>query len=870
MSTPFTFFRRHQQITMVSIVILSMVAFTISDMMSNQTNHFVMLGVLLGGIIMGFSGIRQGRWLQYSIGGAIFGGIAGWLIPGSISSTDGFYQDSAIGAFEDQRIQETSTRRSICNAFMAQAFSKVYGAGTERFAPQFRYYTTLQEDAIFGELLKAEADAMQIVVTDEMVSDFINQSVDGRLSAKAFAEIRTGLNVGGMTVSEDQLFKAFRHEIAARLAFTQLSPSTAAVAQPPGVYYDMFRRTQVRQRLNAVQLDVDAFLPKVPEPATAEIESTFAQYAKKFPGMDGPGSPGFRQFNKASLAFLELSWKAAQDSTPVPTDAEIETFYNEKKDTFYRKEPEEKPADDPAAAPAAPADPAAPVTPDPAKPAPDAPAPDAPKAEAPAPETPPAQPAEPKAESEAATQPAAPAPQPDGNCLPYQDETDKPAEPSAETTPPAQDAPAQSPPADAPAAPATDAAAQAPATDAAAQTPAADAAAQTPATGGPDPVPFVIPPVEYRPLDDELKSEIREQLHEERIRKAIDEKMEAVMTGLREIERKRSAARRQVVDQNPSMTSEQIATEMQEVHKSLLDEMKALGEKLGLSFVRTGLLNRMDLAADEQIGPALGYTSGAPVADEVFSRFPQRDPWEDANLFASDRAVRNQFDLSGNESHYAWWITEFSASHIPTLEDPGIRDEVILTLKRQQARKLAEERAGALAKLVTDGLSMPEAERKSMADSLQGQTVLGDAASAALVVKQTQLFSWLEQESAPPMSFQQPQLRLGTINWSDESGGVLKAAGDRFMKSVFDELGPERAGVVADDDLKSYYVVQVTDRIGDEAVLQQLFLTEGKQFGFRSGEISGLVSGLIAQPVMNDWRNTIWLKYGIDLAQMEE
>jgi hypothetical protein len=853
MSTPFTFFRRHQQITMVSIVILSMVAFTISDMMSNQTNHFVMLGVLLGGIIMGFSGIRQGRWLQYSIGGAIFGGIAGWLIPGSVSSTDGFYQDSAIGAFDDQRIQETSTRRSICNAFMAQAFSKVYGAGTEQFAPQFRYYTTLQEDAIFGELLKAEADAMQIVVNDEMVSDFINQAVDGRLSEKAFAEIRTGLNIGGLAVTEDQLFEAFRHEIAARLAFTQLSPSTAAVAQPPGVYYDMFRRTQVRQRLNAVQLDVDAFLAKVPEPATAEIESTFAQYAKKFPGMDGPGSPGFRQFNKASLAYLELSWKSAQDSTPAPTDAEIETFYNEKKDTFYRKEPEEKPATDPAtpspaptdpAAPnAAPTDPATPVTPDPATPAPDAPAPDAPEPGTPAPDAPPAQPAESD-------------PKPEGSCLPYHDETTKPADPPV-TPPPAQDTPAP----DAPAAP-----------DAAPQPPAAETANQPPAADGGDPVPFVIPPVEYRPLDDELKSEIREQLHEERIRKAIDEKMDAVMTGLREIERKRSAERRQVVDRNPSMTSEQIATEMQEKHQSLLNEMQALGEKLGLSFVRTKLLNRMDLAAGEQtpIGLALGYTSGAPVADEVFSRFPQRDPWEDANLFASDRAVRNQFDLSGNESHYAWWITEFSASHIPTLEDDGIREEVILTLKRQQARKLAEARAQELAKLVTDGLSLPEAERKSMADCLQGQTVLGETASAALVVKQTQLFSWLEQESAPAMSFQQPQLRLGTINWSDESGGVLKAAGDRFMQSVFDDLGPDKAGVVADDELKSYYVVQVTDRIGDEAVLQQLFLTEGKQFGFTSGEISGLVSGLIAQPVMNDWRNSIWLKYGIDLAQMEE
>ena len=863
MSTPFTFFRRHQQITMVSIVILSMVAFTISDMMSNQTNHFVMLGVLLGGIIMGFSGIRQGRWLQYSIGGAIFGGIAGWLIPGSVSSTDGFYQDSAIGAFDDQRIQETSTRRSICNAFMAQAFSKVYGAGTEQFAPQFRYYTTLQEDAIFGELLKAEADAMQIVVTDEMVSDFINQAVDGRLSEKAFAEIRTGLNIGGMAVTEDQLFEAFRHEIAARLAFTQLSPSTAAVAQPPGVYYDMFRRTQVRQRLNAVQLDVDAFLAKVPEPATAEIESTFAQYAKKFPGMDGAGSPGFRQFNKASLAYLELSWKSAQDSTPAPTDAEIETFYNEKKDTFYRKEPEEKPASDPntpspaptdpAAPGSAPTDPAAPVTPDPATPAPDAPAPDAPAPDAPKPDAP--KPGTPAPDAPPA-QPAESDPKPEGSCLPYQDETTKPADPPV-TPPPAQDTPA----ADAAAAP-----------DAATQPPAAETANQPPAADGGDPVPFVIPPVEYRPLDDELKSEIREQLHEERIRKAIDEKMEAVMTGLREIERKRSAERRQVVDRNPSMTSEQIATEMQEKHQSLLNEMQALGEKLGLSFVRTKLLNRMDLAAGEQtpIGLALGYTSGAPVADEVFSRFPQRDPWEDANLFASDRAVRNQFDLSGNESHYAWWITEFSASHIPTLEDEGIREEVILTLKRQQARKLAEARAQELAKLVTDGLSLPEAERKSMADCLQGQTVLGETASAALVVKQTQLFSWLEQESAPAMSFQQPQLRLGTINWSDESGGVLKAAGDRFMKSVFDDLGPDKAGVVADDELKSYYVVQVTDRIGDEAVLQQLFLTEGKQFGFSSGEISGLVSGLIAQPVMNDWRNSIWLKYGIDLAQMEE
>ncbi|MEY3458938.1 MAG: hypothetical protein RL215_2095, partial [Planctomycetota bacterium] len=51
MSSPFSFFRRNQHVSMVAIVILSMVAFTISDMMTQDVNHFITLGVLLGGAV---------------------------------------------------------------------------------------------------------------------------------------------------------------------------------------------------------------------------------------------------------------------------------------------------------------------------------------------------------------------------------------------------------------------------------------------------------------------------------------------------------------------------------------------------------------------------------------------------------------------------------------------------------------------------------------------------------------------------------------------------------------------------------------------------------------------------------------------------
>ncbi|MBL8812144.1 MAG: hypothetical protein JNM43_18415 [Planctomycetaceae bacterium] len=916
MSSPFTFFRRNQHVWMVGIVILSMVAFTISDMMTQTSSHYVTLGILLGGGVFAFLGISQGRWIQYGIAGAVLGGLFGWLLPGAISSPTGFYQTSTIGAFDDKRIQELTRRRMIANLFMQQACARTE---TQPRPFGFAGNQVTELDLMFGEILRAEAKDMGIAVTNRMVTEYLHFLTQDKLTSAMFAEIRSGMNFGGEVVSEPELFDAFRQELEARLAYFQLTPNGTSLPQAPGVLYELFKRSRVNQRLNTVRLDVDAFLPEVEEPKDADVERLFAEYRLKFPNTDEPGSPGFRQPNKAKLAYLELGYKTVEASVTPPTDQEVEAYYNEKKDLLYRKEaepetpekaegaapatPESGAAPDPNAAPAAPTEGATPETPAPDAPktegaAPEAPKPEGttpapgaevPKPEAPAPAAPEVQPGTTEPPKEAPAAPAetpAEAPKAGEECFPFAQEPQptepQPAAPAApQATEQAAAAPTAAAPAETPAAqdakPADPAAPAAPADQKPAEgQPAAaqpgDAAPLTiPAAGQNGETPeFIIPKVEYRPLDDELKAEIRDQLLDEKVRKALQEKMDKVMADLRSIEQSRSAARREIVTKEPDIAAKDLFERMQPFGKKMVDEMKKLAEKHGASFVETPLLSDLELYEGESypIGGAVDISTRTPVVDDAFASFyssREFDPYDDISLYSKRRAIKTSLDLDSEETQFAWWVIEFSPSHEPKLEDPGIRDQVVLALKRTKAREIAKKRAEDLAKVIKDGLAKPEGERKDMAATVEGQTLNGKPDSAALTLRRTQIFSWLEPSMNPQMDFfQQTPPRISQIQFSDDAGGSIRYAFDRFMKTVFEDIAANEVGVVPDDNLRSYYVVQPIDRNSNEEILRQQFLTEGKQFAFRFGTLANLVSAEIAAPANNAWELALWKKYGID------
>ena len=827
MNTPFTFFRRNSQVMMVAVVILSMLAFTLDMLFSDSGTHFVLLGLLLGAMIFSFFGISRGQWVKFGIAGAVLGAVCGFVFPKIVSPAAGFYQDSALGHFDDQRMMELQLQRNIPNNFLQYAFEKAIAPGMGMYAPQFNFrHQDALDELTFTEMMRAEADSLGIVVTDKMVSNWINKATQEKLSREDFAEIRQKLNFGDGPISESKLLECFRNEIKAMMAYQILRPQPSSMPQGPDVYYATFKRTKVRQRLNTVRLDVDAFVGQVADPSEAEIATLFEEGRLRFPNEQEPGSPGFRQFSKAKLAYLELGYKKVESTVVPPTDAEVEAFYNDNKDKLYRK-PAEKPA-----------------------------APEEPKAEEPKAEEPKAE--EPKAEEPKAEEPAsgsnssessgAKSNQADDQCSPIADEPATTPEPAVTPAAAAADeSKEEKPAADAPA------------------TPSAD----TPAGQTETPPDFVIPKIEYKPLDDELKAEIREQLLDEKVRTALEDRLSALMKDVKALEDKRSGYRFSLFEKNRDILPEELYEKMREHSSQTLDGMKELATKHGCEFVETPLLTYTEMVEGESfpIGAAT-VSPGETVAQRIFETFPE-EVTNDTTLFVGQRAVKNEFDPDGGETRYAWVITEHALSHVPTLDDPGIRDQVVLAFKRTKARDLVKARAEELVKEIEAGLAKPEGERKTMSEILDGKTILGTPDSTVLTMRQTLPFSWMEQSMTPQMNFmQQPTAQLSSIRFADEIAGTIRYAGPKFMQVIFEDIANDGVGVVPNDDFSSYYVVQVLDRTASDAsgeeILEQQFLTEAKQFGFRNGVVASVVQNDVAGPTALEWEKNVWRKYGID------
>ena len=366
-----------------------------------------------------------------------------------------------------------------------------------------------------------------------------------------------------------------------------------------------------------------------------------------------------------------------------------------------------------------------------------------------------------------------------------------------------------------------------------------------------------------------MKAEIREQMLDAKVRTALDEQMNAIMIGVKKLEEKRRGYRFSLFEKQRDISQEDLYEKMRESSTETLDALKALAVEHKCEFVETPLLSGAELIEGESypIGVAT-LPSGDSVAQHVFSTFPD-DVTNDTTLFVGERAVRNSFDPDGGEAQYAWVITEYSPEFVPKLEDPGIRDQVVLAFKRSRSRELARIRGEELVTAIKANLEMPEGEKKTMSETLEAVTVLETEDSPALTMRQTLPFSWMEQSMTPQMNFmQQPTARLSSIRFADEIAGTIRYAGPKFMQVVFEELGNNDIAVVPSEDFSSYYVVQVLDRTpadqNGEDILRQQFLTEGKQFGFSRGAVATVIQSDIAGPTALEWEKATWRKYGID------
>ena len=914
MASPFQFFRKNQASMMVVLVILAMLAFTLGDLFTQEGTHLWLLGLLLGGAVFGVAGIGSGRWLQWGIGGAILGVLLGLVLP-DFNKPPGFL-DTTFGLIEQEEVVNLRDRRSVANGFMQLATEEAYGPGARQFARRFGFGHSPQEDLLFSRLMTEEAKSLEISVSDEMVSAFINQHTGDKLSAEAFSDARKKLSYQNSPVNSEMLFDILRDHIRSEIAYLALVPTGSISPPSPEVHWEYFQRMNVRQAINVAELDVDSFidLDEIKEPIEDDVKLKFDEWRDKGPNQDYPGSPGFILSGRARIAWLEVDYDSMESTVPAITDEDIEAFYTRNREIRYRTivvpDKEEAAAEDMPAPADKPGD-QAPVgaTPDSdTDPATDKPETAEDKKADPAAEETPAEAVEEAASEE---QPAAP----ETESAPKEASPEEPAAEGTESSNNGQfsvDDPEAAPDSDAsseakPPADETATATDKPKTEDDGTT-ASDP--EEPAAAVPAPLmipsqteeandenPAVALEFEYRELDNDLREEIREELLQTRVHAAIDTKMAEGWEFLRDLQKELSEKRAKIMKQdpypqqfldNPDKASVDLRSDMAKITPEILERMKDYADENGFTYAVTPTLVSyqdfmseddypLGVASDPNQSQFQAPGSAEAVAYKVYSRFDMNIA-ENANiaanaaqLFMPERAVYEPLSDEGTESHYAYWAVEFVETHIPELEEPGVRDNVVRTLKRDQARKILTERAELLAQKVRDGLAKADDEKTTMAATLESETITGQDGSATLTVQATQPFAWLRQSQTPQTSFQsRPRAELSAIRFAD-GVSTLSGVGQEFMKTIFNELGDEEVGIVPSPDRTRYFIVHVTNRFPtkDKGLdgLHDRFALEGRM-NFMRSPVMGLMSNDIVNPTVIEWERTLWDEHGVDLDEL--
>ena len=849
MTSPFQFFRKHRTGMMVVMVILSMLIFTLDALFTAEGANFWLLGLMVGGAVFGVFGVGSGRWLQWGIGGAILGALMGVLLPDFVRP-DGLI-DTKFGVIGHAELNELQEERRVAKQFMAMVTEETIGQGASRFARHFVFnQPNIEYELLFGKIMQEEADKLGIVVTNDMVNDYINENTLNKLTGKTFSQARRSTTFGRKSLDEDVLYDILRRQIKAEMAYRTLLPHPSVIPPCPEVYWEFFRRMNVRQQMNVTELSVDVFLDQVEQPSDVAVEELFAARRGMIPGEDEPGSPGFRLPGRARIAWLELDYDSVETSLEEISDGEIEAHYNENRDTRYRTV----------------------VIPDPHE--------DSGNDE----------------EREAASAPAkAPSSEEDRSAAgETETETDdETAEAAVEEASPDADTDLDSP-----------------ATVASESTSLQNDSLGENDSSAPDAAsdnrPLLIPefsddkdpaeadgtsapPMEfkYRELDDDLKSEIRDELLAAKVNEATEERMQKSVSFMLSLASRRRSKQTEILNRDPAKFSQEgdgreaaateLRTELAALTPKLMADMKGFAEENGFVFVETPFLSQQEFLNEEDypLGSATDPNQSAntfggggdPVAVMLFSSFSADEMNNDTQLFMTQRAVYGTDVDGGTESYFAYWAIDFSLPHVPTLDEPGIRDKVVLALKRREARKLLRARADELSEKVRDGLAKEGDARLSMAASLEGETIVGRDDSAVLLVRLTQPFSWMRSSQAAPMSFRsQQRAEISRIRFADGSSMPEDIDTD-FMATVFDELADAEVGIVSNFDRTKYYIVHVTNRFPTPKIgmdkLRERFSREG-QLSFLNTPVLDAMQREITLPAIRGWMRSMWLKYEID------
>lgn len=759
-----------------------------------------------------------------------------------------------FGDLSDAQLASLRRERAVVRRFLEALMQRIEELKGNSFRVRLALMTIDQptdENLVRSWLIAQYARQMGLKITDQSVNAFLRGLIDASgvpLSQSDLVNLMRSRNI-----DENVLFAGLEHELLV-LRYMQLAGLDLLSLQPgltgetPGARWDYFLRLNRMASIELCAFPVEKYIDQVPTPDERTVRSFFEEYKTRLPNPQSP-EPGFKVPNKVTLEYLKADFQKWLLNTKIP-DEELRRVYEERKDQlFLRPAPpptetnatppsqttppseSSQPAGNPSSGGSPQASPEGTQTPAAGaekSPAASTPASEQPTSQAaPSPKETPSQPGEqsqPKAEqgtSEPQTQPSSGTSEPQptegsraesrvkvlftafeesaekaGEKAPGNEEqppkpeqtpasaSEAPPTPSpapaasSEEKPQTGDSSKEQPPETPPAAP------QAPASP-----PQPASQTQPPAT--PAQTPSQQPAAEeskYRPFE-EVKDQVRSLIISERIKAVLDE-LEEIMRqyqgDLANYEAAKEEAERAQQPVPPAPTR---------------PDLRKLAQEKGLDYYVVEDAAIWDLA-DRDIGKAFDL-SGNPVLRSVF----------DLAEFLTLRAV----DQDNNQ--YLVWVTAKVKEHVPTLDEPGVREQVIHTWRMQEARKLAEKEVQALAEKVN-------AARQSLVEFYKA-TKQADPTVDLPEPVETEPFTWLTYGEFDVVRLTQlpPRISPIKVRVKDPASGlivekdVVKDAGNDFMAAVF-SLDVGQAGLAWNQPRTVAYLVRVLEF---QPPMEQLF-----------------------------------------------
>jgi len=299
MASPFRVFRKHQKILIATLGLLAMIAF-----------------VFLSGPVLDY-----------------------FMAPPSRNAV--VVSTSAYGDLRRSDMAALMQQRQV----LLSLFEQILAEGglpprITRIAVE-REFGPAEERAVVNTWLMAEkADQIGMVMDDRelnaFLQNFLQQYTQARVSP---AQVATLLGKRG--ISEAAFFAALQRELLARKLIQTFQPS--ALGSPPLERWQFYRQLNQQAEVELLPLPVERFMDEVDVPGDAELREFFNEYKDVEWRPDTP-TPGFRQPERVALTYFKADYDDFADPASIPDD-EVRRYYEQTKDTLYRREGAERASD---------------------------------------------------------------------------------------------------------------------------------------------------------------------------------------------------------------------------------------------------------------------------------------------------------------------------------------------------------------------------------------------------------------------------------------------------------------------------------------------------------------------------------------------